>query len=382
MNAKELIETISGPGEVSSLGLERLPKFYSVDELSGKRIAVYGHGSGFITLKCFVLSKFNIKPEFIVDQKYSCSKDSSFVSLNNISCDADFFSNGLIIISNGAYSAQTEITAHLINKGFKNIITAAQLLEYHLSHADPLFTIKNALTFFKEKIHKITEAYSLLEDEVSRSIFLNLLRFYSGTAVNRIRSRPVSEQYFPTDVPLTKGFDFFINCGSFDGDTIKQFCKFHKKINTLICFEPDKDNFVLLTEYLIKNSKSIAQEIYSYPCGLSSQNEILRFNSGDRVNSSVDATGSDAIQCVSMDKVLRPKHITYINMDIEGFEPRAIEGAKDLIRLHKPDLGICVYHAPEHLWEIPLLIKELNQAYKFYLRNYTGYPAETVLYSC
>lgn len=382
MNEKELLEKISNPIEVADLNLERLPKFYRVDELRGRRIAIYGHGSGFITLKCFVLSKFKIEPEFVIDQKFTSNQDNKFVSLNNINCDEDFFANGLVVISNGAHSAHVEISAQLISMGFKNIINAAQLLEYHLSHADPTFTIENALNFFKKNTQKMIEAYSLLEDEVSKSVFVNVLQFYSGTAINKIISRPISEQYFPSDVPLKKGFNFFINCGSFDGDTIKQFCKFHKKIDTLICFEPDKDNFALLARYLAKNSNKIANEVYSYPCGLSSQNEILRFNAGDRVNSSVDAFGSDAIQCVSMDRVISPKHITYINMDIEGFEPRAIEGAKDLISLHKPDLGICVYHSPEHLWEIPLLIKKLNPAYKFYLRNYTGYPAETVLYSC
>lgn len=68
-------------------------------------------------------------------------------------------------------------------------------------------------------------------------------------------------------------------------------------------------------------------------------------------------------------------------MDIEGAELEALYGAKTLIKTWNPDLAIAVYHKPEHLWEIALYLSTLVPKYKFYLRNYTGGVAETILYA-
>ena len=68
-------------------------------------------------------------------------------------------------------------------------------------------------------------------------------------------------------------------------------------------------------------------------------------------------------------------------MDIEGAELEALKGAEKTIRADRPDLGICVYHSPSHLWEIPLYLHGLGVGYRLYLRNYTSLTGETVLYA-
>ena len=37
-------------------------------------------------------------------------------------------------------------------------------------------------------------------------------------------------------------------------------------------------------------------------------------------------------------------------------------------REHGPILAICVYHQPDHLWQIPLFIRSLSDQYRFFLR--------------
>ena len=71
--------------------------------------------------------------------------------------------------------------------------------------------------------------------------------------------------------------------------------------------------------------------------------------------------------------------VSFVSMDIEGEELRALRGASQLLCEKGPDLGICVYHHPDQIWEIPTFLLELN--YNIYFRNYTGYAAETVLYA-
>jgi len=61
-------------------------------------------------------------------------------------------------------------------------------------------------------------------------------------------------------------------------------------------------------------------------------------------------------------------------------ELEAIKGAKEIISEQSPILAICLYHKPSHLWEIPLLINEINPNYDMYIRVYGHLGLETVLY--
>ena len=67
-------------------------------------------------------------------------------------------------------------------------------------------------------------------------------------------------------------------------------------------------------------------------------------------------------------------------MDIEGSEPKAIDGCKETIRRDSPVLAICLYHRLEDVWEIPRQINRLNKNYNFYLKRYSDDGWELVLY--
>ncbi len=67
-------------------------------------------------------------------------------------------------------------------------------------------------------------------------------------------------------------------------------------------------------------------------------------------------------------------------MDIEGAEIEALKGASEIIKEHRPALAISIYHKPSDLWEIPLLIYNLNPGYSFFLSQHAPILTETVLY--
>ena len=96
---------------------------------------------------------------------------------------------------------------------------------------------------------------------------------------------------------------------------------------------------------------------------------------------SEEDTGTDSIEVTALDVCLYYKGVTFIKMDIEGAEYEALKGAERIIREQKPKLAICVYHKPEDIWELPELILEFNESYKFYLRHYSYQDNETVLYA-
>ena len=68
-------------------------------------------------------------------------------------------------------------------------------------------------------------------------------------------------------------------------------------------------------------------------------------------------------------------------MDIEGSELAALRGARQCILENKPKLAVCLYHKPQDMWEIPLMIKEMLPEYKIYIRHHTDLLNETVCYA-
>ena len=84
---------------------------------------------------------------------------------------------------------------------------------------------------------------------------------------------------------------------------------------------------------------------------------------------------------VSIDDVLPSFRPSFIKMDIEGAEIEGLIGARRTIAEFKPDLGICVYHASDHLWKIPLLIKSWDLPYTFHLRSHGNNGFDLVLYA-
>jgi len=73
--------------------------------------------------------------------------------------------------------------------------------------------------------------------------------------------------------------------------------------------------------------------------------------------------------------------IDFIKMDIEGAEPNALRGAEETIRRDRPALQICLYHSPEHLWEIPEYVKSLVPGYTFHIGHHGIIRTDTVLYA-
>lgn len=124
-------------------------------------------------------------------------------------------------------------------------------------------------------------------------------------------------------------------------------------------------------QYFDKAIVSCGRDEVFVDCGGSSSTFMAEQKSSD----------SQGIQIVSLDEDIR-EPITFLKMDIEGFEIPALLGAKRHIRDDFPKLAVCTYHIVSDLWEIPRLIDAIHPGYHFYLRHY-DYPQnwETVLYA-
>jgi FkbM family methyltransferase len=172
----------------------------------------------------------------------------------------------------------------------------------------------------------------------------------------------------------------FIDCGSFDGDTLKELKNHYGSIESIAAFEPDPANFLKLFK-LVKSNGPFAERTMLYPCGVWSHTKQLQFSSEKTESSHISKEGENHVQCIALDDALHGFEPTLIKMDIEGAEYEALLGAREMISDDKPGLAISVYHRPEHLWQIPLLINQWGLGYKLHLRAYGYAGFDIVMYA-
>ena len=115
---------------------------------------------------------------------------------------------------------------------------------------------------------------------------------------------------------------------------------------------------------------------------MSDKNEILYVAKQEHTsaNKLSNDENADKVECVTIDEDIK-EPVTFIKMDIEGSEYKALQGAQNHIKNETPKLAISIYHGYDDLWRLPLFIEKINPNYDFYLRHYGGnlIPTEFIL---
>lgn len=230
----------------------------------------------------------------------------------------------------------------------------------------------------------IQSGYALLSDAKSQREFVAQIRWRCSLDYNFLpKPDPPDEMYYAPDlVPLTMQ-EVLVDCGAFDGDSIRMFVeRTHGRFRHIYAIEPDTKNRAALDKYLTLLPTDVTQRISVLPYGLSNSDEVVSFDASGTVGArAVSGTGPQSIQCRRLDDILNGPQPTLIKMDIEGAEPRAILGAVATIRASRPILAICAYHKCEHLWTLPVLIKNALPDYEIFLRRYAEECWETMYYA-
>lgn len=184
-------------------------------------------------------------------------------------------------------------------------------------------------------------------------------------------------QYFDVYAPTEN--EVFVDAGAYNGDTVMDFVKWaggnYRKI---VALEPFAKMCNQVKEQCEKNKMEAVQIIEAAAWN---DNEELFLAESDFGGTRVESTGKIGIKGIKIDSIAIGEPVTFLKMDIEGSELKALEGAKNTIKKYKPRLAVCIYHKPEDIVEIPTYILELVPEYKFYIRHYTSNLCETVLYA-
>ena len=354
------------------------------EELGGQPIVVYGAGECSHWFLEIAMKRHGCRPIAVIDRALrkgqSWNGIPAYSPLEFEPTEAQK-RDARVIVCVGSETLFNEIRAILVGMGFEHIVPLRDIYEIHNPFDQPPQAKTKGLDYFREERESIFAAFDRLADEESRRVYLRFLQTHLQRKPVPIPQRPRNEQYFPRDVPLARGHARYVCCGAYDGDTVRLLHATCGKIDTIACFEPKPHIYGRLTAYLDREGRNLAERIFTWPCAVHGRSGQMPFIPGDGLGSRIDAEGNSRVQCVTLDQALVGFEPTFISMDVEGVEPDALRGAERLLRQCAPDLGICVYHSVDHAWKIPLYLDSLGVGYKFYLRNYTGFAIETVLYA-
>ncbi len=190
-------------------------------------------------------------------------------------------------------------------------------------------------------------------------------------------------QYF--DLPQLRSGkaweEVFVDVGAFDGQTSLMFTQWAENFKKIFALEPEPQN----REKCQKTLKVLSGKYEILPFGAWDKQERLSFTTGLNGASHISGNRPEkaekqiTIQVDKLDNLIHEK-VSFIKMDIEGAEMKALKGAENIIKEYKPKLAISVYHKKEDIWEIPSLLLHYVPEYRLYLRHYSMTKDETVLY--
>lgn len=358
--------------------------FYLNKEFAGKKIIVYGAGESFHYFKEIVMRRYGYTPALVLDRRFQ--PGDIFEGVPAYPLDAytpteDDCCNALVVICLGNQTYYDDVVHSLRDMGFCNIISLNDIYEIHNPFCLPSELDRLGFQYYLDKREQIESCMELFADELSRDIYVKCLQTHLMRKPVPLPMSSRHEQYTPDDVPLVRGYARFIYCGVSVGELASVFRRVGV-VEELVCFEPDPNQYQLTAAYLSENYDDIASRVTVIPCAVYGRDSQEAFTYSDTsFGSRILPSGEFRIQTVTIDHALPGFRPTIITMDVEGAELEALRGAETTLRENSPDLAVCVYHSPSHLWEIPRYINSLGLGYRFYLRNYTSFIGETVLYA-
>lgn len=225
--------------------------------------------------------------------------------------------------------------------------------------------------------------YQHLEDYRSKRLLYAILNnWYQYDFLETTRTKEyLFDDYFDLDIVKCDRDEVIVDLGAYTGDSILSYIENYGEdcYQNIYCYEITPETFEIL-----KNNLSKFPNIDCRLKGVGEKCEKMEVEN-NLVSASANTLNiqeDGEIEITTLDEDIK-EPITLIKADIEGFEQKALKGAKKHIKNDHPKLLISVYHSNEDLWKIPKMIYEMSEDYKFYLRFNSSpiYPTEITLFA-
>ena len=236
-----------------------------------------------------------------------------------------------------------------------------------------------------ENLDKVFAAENLWADEESLAAYrANILWRAKGDPSHLPYPAP-RNTYFPPDIFKLIPEESIVDCGAFDGDTIRMTRSLvGSDFNAIHAIEADTVSLEKMSAYLATLTPETQSKVHIHECAVGAERCTLQFVMTGALTSKSGSDETPAavdVPCIPLDELFAETTITFIKMDIEGAEYDALRGGSHIIQRDKPLLAICVYHTQSDIWRIPLLMRSLNPDYQLFLRSYDGDGFQSVVYA-
>ena len=243
------------------------------------------------------------------------------------------------------------------------------------------------LDYAREHRDELKKVYELLADAQSKKVFENVIRYkLSGKLDYLVECETPSEEKY--DLLKIGIEEIYLDMGAYDGDTVVEFLnETSMQFKKIYAMEPDAKNYRKMKRRLYMIGSALLE---AYNCGAWDEDTSVMFDLRSGRSSKAVPTGEGTlnparfrkIKMIKADTLLQGQPVTYLKMDVEGAEEKAINGARETILNFAPKLNIALYHRNEDIFKIPLLINSMHKKYKLYMRHHPYFPDwDTNLYA-
>ncbi len=371
MRWQEQIESILAESVADARERER----HAFDEIAGPhsgRLVLYGAGNlGRRTLRG--LRQHNVEPIAFADASPALSgkQVEGVPAYSPVEAVRRFGKDATFVVCvwhpDREYGVQ-DIVDRLSEMGAKRVASFVPLFWKYAETFLPYFfwELPSKLLAGAERIRRACAAL----DDGSRCLFLSQLRMRMAARFAGAEELSSLPAYFPADLFRLHADECFVDCGAFDGDTIREFLSQSENVfRHIVAFEPDPRNFDRLQSAL-NADEHIRGRVTLHRAAVGEREGIVRFAATGGDDAAVQADGEVEIECRTLDEAAGSRNPTFIKMDIEGSERAALSGGRRTIVSGKPVLAVSIYHQPHDLWDLPLFMLELEPDSRLSLRMY------------
>lgn len=343
--------------------LDEIKKRTLLDALGEDSIVLWGAGS-YINEVIQLVGQERIK---VIFDKNSSKWDSNYngIFVKNPEKEWNHFVDDSTTIMISVASYNYEISSYIISKWKfpeEKIISFTHLFgEKYMYNTESIFENRSAI----EKV------YELLEDEESKTYYMNTLkhRICRNPLLLKENMKIVSNYEYVSETLVIKPRkgDVILDCGAYIGDTAERFLKMTEYNCQIYAVEPLKGNYDTLVQWI--ESNKLKEKVYPIHALIGEKD-----GEGDIFSAKETSVGasplnggtfSNSVEMRKIDNIINDK-VDFIKMDIEGAEIAALKGAWHTISKYKPQMVISAYHRTSHMWEIPLLVKKICSEYKIF----------------
>ena len=155
-----------------------------------------------------------------------------------------------------------------------------------------------------QQADELRKVFSLWADDESKYEYLAQLRWRMLMDFDSLPSTVLHDAYFPNDLVKLLSENVFVDCGAYDGDTIRNLLRIYgASFKKIIAFEPDPSNFQKLQQFALALPPEIRTKFLIHQQATGIQKGKMRFVATGTEASAI-GSGDDYVDCVSLDEIL------------------------------------------------------------------------------